>query len=313
MSIEIYKAFKKRAVCPICKARGIEHKFSDGETVQVLPEPKNKANGGIVRVCAEHGTLFRYHAPYVLDRTKIERAQGERHPDKIQFGFEVECINDGRYPVKVDGVTIESFKEACAYLEYLFGGYACRDGSVNAEIVVPVIRNQNGMRYIWGRADKVVDLVHDDAGHHITFSPENAENAFKRENACKIINGLGKEMFGNVDGNRNAFGRDFNDTGYAQYHSDITNLVHNDYPYAWQRGSGAVEFRLCKFQNADQYMRTCWLVGEIGRHINDCDTGKISIDKAVKRCIRDYRKACECQTPADKRSTETENGEKLKK
>lgn len=311
--LKIYKKVKKPAVCPICKARGIHKAFADGDAVYILPEPKNKANNGIVRVCATHGELFRYHDPYVIERTRIERAQGERHENKIQLGFEVECINPRNYPVTVDGVNIESFKEACAYLEYLFGGYACRDGSVDAEIVVPVIRNQNGMRYIWGRANKVVDLVHDDAGHHITFSPENAENAFKRENACKIINGLGKEMFGNVDGNRNAFGRDFSDTYYAKYHSDIIDCVHNDYPYAWQRGSGAVEFRLCKFQNADQYMRTCWLVGEIGRHINDCDTGKIPMKTAIKRCIRDYRKACECNTPADKRSTETENGEKLKK
>lgn len=313
MSMEFYNATKKRAICPICKARGIEHKFADGETVYVLPEPKNRANGGITRVCATHGELFAYHDYYVLDRTRIERAQGERHPNKIQLGFEVECINPRNYPVTVDGIRIENFKEACAYLEYLFGGYACRDGSVSAEIVAPVIRNQNGMRYIWGRACKVVDLVDDDAGHHITFSPENAENAFKRENACKVLNGLGKEMYGNVQGNRNAFGRDFGDTYYARYHSDVTNCRHDDYPWAWQRSNGAVELRLCKFQNPDQYMRTCWLVGEIGRHINDVDTYKITIEQAVKRCIRDYRKACECKTPADKRSTETENGEKLKK
>lgn len=310
---EMYIKVQRPAVCPICKARGIHHAFTTGEMVYVLPEPKNRANGGIVRVCATHGELFRYHDPYVIDRTRIERAQGERHEGKIQLGFEVECINPRNYPVAVDGIEIASFQEACAYLEYLFGGYACRDGSVDAEIVVPAIRNLNGMRYVWGRADKVVDLVHNDAGHHITFSPENAENAFERENACEIINGLGKEMLGNIDGNRNAFGRDFGDTYYAKYHADVTDCVHDDYPYAWQRGSGAVEFRLCKFQNVDQYMRTSWLVGEIGRHINDVDTGKITVEQAIKRCIRDYRKACECNTTADRRSKETENGVKLKK
>lgn len=310
--LEIYKAFKKRAVCPICKNRGIDKTFQNGESVWVLPEPKNRANGGIVRVCAEHGQLFDYHSAYVLDRTRIERAQGERHAQKIQLGFEVECTNDNRYPVEVDGIIIESFQEACAYLEYLFGGYACYDGSVDAEIVVPVIRNQNGMRYIWGRADMVVNLRERWQGHHITFSPQNEENSFKRENACNILNGLGKEMFGNVEGNRNAFGRDFNDTEYAEYHADITYCTHNDYPWAWQRGNGAVELRLCKFQNADQYMRTCWLVSEIGRHINDCDNGKISAKTAIKRCIRDYHKACDCETPADKRSKETVNGKKIK-
>ena len=59
-------------------------------------------------------------------------------------------------------------------------------------------------------------------------------------------------------------------------------------------------------------MRTCWLVSEIGRHINDVDTNKITVEQAIKRSIRDYRKACECKTPADKRSTKTENGEKKK-
>lgn len=309
--LEFYKKIKKSAVCPICKARGTEHKFENGEAVYVLPEPKNRANGGIVRVCATHGELFGYHSHYVLNRTRIECAQGERHPDKIQLGFEVECINPHNYPITLDGIRIENFKEACAYLEYLFGGYACRDGSVSAEIVAPVIRNQNGMRYIWGRANKVVDLVHDDAGHHITISPQNAENAFKEENACRVLNGLAHEMFGNSEGNENAFGRDFTD--YAQYYSDVTYLNHSDYPWAWQRRNGALEIRLCKFKNADQYMRTCWLVSEIGRHINDVDTGKITVEKAIKRCIRDYYKACECKTPADKRSTETENGEKLKK
>lgn len=311
--LDIYKKVKKPAMCPICKNRGTEHKFKDGEAVYTLPEPKNRANDGVIRVCATHGELFEYHDPYVINRTRIERAQGERHEGKIQFGFEVECINDRRYPIEVDGVRIENFKEACAYLEYLFDGYACRDISVSAEIVVPVIRNQNGMRYIWGRANEVVNLVHDDAGHHITFSPQNAENAFKRENACNILNGLGKEIFGNMEGNRNAFGRDFADTGYAEYHTDITYCTHNDYPWAWQRNSGAVELRLCKFRDTDQYMRTCWLVGEIGRHINDCDNGKIPAKTAIKRCIRDYRKACDCETPADKRSKETVNGKKIKK
>lgn len=59
-------------------------------------------------------------------------------------------------------------------------------------------------------------------------------------------------------------------------------------------------------------MRTSWLVGEIGRHINDVDTNKITVEQAIKRAIRDYRKACECKTPADKRSTETVNGKKVK-
>lgn len=310
--LEIYKKVKKSAVCPICKARGIHHAFTTGEAVYVLPEPKNKANGGVVRVCALHGELFCYHDAYVLERTRIECAQGERHPNKIQLGFEVECINPRTYPIEVDGIRIENFKEACAYLEYLFGGYACRDGSVSAEIVAPVIRNQNGMRYIWGRANKVVNLVHDDAGHHINMSPENLHNAFKRENACKVLNGLASEMYGNVQGNRNAFGRDFDDTDYANWYPDISNKTHNDYPWAWQRRNGAVEIRLCKFKNADQYMRTCWLVSEIGRHINDVDTNKITVEQAIKRSIRDYRKACECKTPADKRSTKTENGEKKK-
>lgn len=309
---EVYKKIKKPAICPICVNRGERHAFSDGEEVYIFPEPKNRANGGVVRVCAKHGNLFRYHDPYVINRTKIERAQGERHPNKIQFGFEVECIDDDRYPIEIDGVEIASFKEACAYLEYLFGGYACHDGSVSAEIVVPVIRNLNGMRYIWGRALQAVDLVNPRAGHHINISPQNEKNAFKRENACNILDALAEEMFGNAEGNRNAFGRDFDDTGYAQYYSSIAQYAHNDYPWAWQRGNGAIEIRLCKFKNADQYMRTSWLVGEIGRHINDCDNGKIPVKTAIKRCIRDYRKACECETPADKRSTETENGKKVK-
>lgn len=310
---EAYVKLRKSAECPICKARGIEHKFETGEMVWVLPEPKNTANGGVVRVCANHGELFGYHDAYVLRRTRIAYAQGERHPNKVQFGFEVECIDDCRYPVVVDGITIESFPEACAYLEYLFGGYACRDGSVSAEIVVPAIRNLNGMRYVWGRANMVVDLVSSWSGHHINISPENAENAFKRENACKVLNGLGHEMLGNSEGNRNAFGRDFDDTCYANWYEDITFKDHSDYPWAWQCGNGAIEIRLCKFKTADQYMRTSWLVGEIGKHINDADTGKITVKQAIKRSIRDYRKACECKTPADKRSTETENGVKLKK
>lgn len=310
---QMYIKERKPAICPICKARGIEHKFTTGEMVYILPEPKNRANGGIVRVCANHGELFGYHDAYVLGRTRIAYAQGERHPNKIQFGCEVECIDDNRYPVMIDGVVIESFKEACAYLEYLFGGYACRDGSVSAEIVVPAIRNLNGMRYVWGRANKVVDLTSEWSGHHTNISPQNTENAFGSVNACKVLNGLASEMYGNVQGNRNAFGRDFSDTNYANWYPDISNKTHNDYPWAWQRRNGAVEIRLCKFKNPDQYMRTSWLVGEIGRHINDVDTGKITIGQAIKRCIRDYRKACECKTPADKRSTETENGEKLKK
>lgn len=310
--LENYKKIKKSAVCPICKARGIHKTFENGEAVYVLPEPANTANGGVVRVCATHGTLFGYHDYYVIERTRIHFAQGERHPNKIQFGFEVECVDDDRYPIEVDGIEISSFKEACAYLEYLFGGYACRDGSVSAEIVVPAIRNLNGMRYVWGRANEVVDLVSAWSGHHANISPQNAENAFGGENACKVLNGLTSEMYGNVQGNRNAFGRDFSDTDYANWYPDISNKTHNDYPWAWQRGNGAVEIRLCKFKTADQYMRTCWLVGEIGRHINDVDTHKITVEQAVKRCIRDYRKACECKTPADKRSTKTENGKKIK-
>ena len=295
--LEYYVQSKRPAECPICKARGIKKVFHTGDEVFVLPEPSNTANGGVVRVCSNHGILYPYHNGYVKNMTKIAFATGKRHEGKVQYGFEVECINPYNYPVTLHGIQIESFQEACAYLEYIWGGYACYDGSVSAEIVVPAIRNLNGTRYLWANTAAVVDLVDDDAGHHINMSVQNGSNAFEdTAKAIKVLNLVGKIAVenGNV---KEVFGRDF--TYFAKYYEDVTGKTHNDYPFAWVRPNGVVEFRLAKFKSVNQYMRTCWFMDEMVKLILSDDDDEKSLERKLRNR---YIKAVRHETPADKRA-----------
>ena len=261
--LEYYVQSKRPAECPICKARGIRKIFHTGDEVFVLPEPSNTANGGVVRVCSNHGILYPYHNGYVKNMTKIAFATGKRHEGKVQYGFEVECINPYNYPVTLHGIQIENFQEACAYLEYIWGGYAC----------------------------------YDDAGHHINMSVQNATNSFEdTAKAIKVLNLVGKIAVenGNV---KEVFGRDF--TYFAKYYEDVTGKTHNDYPFAWVRPNGVVEFRLAKFKSVNQYMRTCWFMDEMVKLILSDDDDEKSLERKLKNR---YIKAVRHETPADKRA-----------
>ena len=240
-----------------------------------------------------NGYLCQWHASRTGDEdysTRNNKTQGEAKKHGFTMGCEFECSNP------TETLRAELINH---------GFIPTRDCTTDTEFKSPIWQSMNPLPKKFKSIEQLLADGHGEVGHgdgthfhvgHVEYI--NAEtNDYLARFYHSLFIPLCEEMKANTQATIDLFGRDF--TGYActineytspRAHSNFINLQH----------SKTIEFRLCKFRTAKQYMNvtkfcvdaTKCIINNFIKHFNDDSSTdeKVRAKVAKFESVRAYRK-----------------------
>ena len=217
------------------------------------------------------------------------------HENNIFHGVDKVCKN-------TFGCEFEtSFSTEKARAEFILNKYEpTADSTVDVEYKSPIMKGLNSFSKQCETYEKLIqsgDLrVDSNCGTHFHFGDENFINNITIDYVRRFVNSLfvplSLEIEAHPEETKKLFGRNFNMTEWAipiteasrwTEHKNFINLEH----------SNTLEFRLCKFDNANQMITVAKCIKEMGNtiiknfimHFNDAE-----IDMSRYPTIKEYRK-----------------------
>lgn len=240
--------------------------------------PVRTLDKGVRYACKACSRRRRYHEEETPRTPQVTGSKSTSIPTTI--GFEVEC---GPY----------SAEDRAFLLNGLYNFRPERDGSLPSgyeEFVSGIRKSLSGVSAMFTSIAEHADLTHPCCGQHVNIGVDGltpADMQDLRDDAVAVFSAVLDEIALN---NGKAFGRAPND--YAMIG---VGLSHDDRYYVFNlEHDNRIEFRLCKFQTAEQYKSVCAMCDEMVKAIwrlywRNEKRHELRVKAASKALVKIYR------------------------